>query len=42
MGVKELEEKHQRFDALILKAQSAVLHPLHNSAVHEGPAYDYK
>jgi hypothetical protein len=42
VGVKELEEKHQHFDALILKAQSAVLHPLHNSAVHEGSAYDYK
>jgi hypothetical protein len=40
--VKELEDRHQRFDLLIHKAQSAASHALTNSAVHEGSAYDYK
>lgn len=42
MIVKELEDRHQRFDVLIHKAQSAASHALTNSAVHEGSAYDYK
>lgn len=40
--IKELDDRHQRYDALIQKAQSAASHALTNSAVHEGSAYDYK
>lgn len=40
--IKEVDDMHQRFDALIQKAQSAASHALTNSAVHEGSAYDYK
>jgi len=40
--IKEVDDMHQRFDALIQRAQSAASHALTNSAVHEGSAYDYK
>lgn len=42
VSIIELEERHQKYDALIAKVQNAVIHPLHNNAVHEGSAYDYK
>lgn len=42
VGFKELEDRHQRFDNCIQIAQNAASHPLGNTAVHEGSAYDYK
>lgn len=42
LTIKELEDRHQRYDALILTAESAASHALTNNAVREGSAYDYK
>jgi len=41
-AVIELEDRHQRFDALIQKAQSAELHSLAKNAVQEGSAHDFR
>lgn len=40
-AVIELEDRHQRFDALIQKAQSAAVHALAKNAMQEGSADDY-
>ncbi|KAG0588226.1 hypothetical protein KC19_2G226900 [Ceratodon purpureus] len=42
VAVKESEERHQRYEFLIQKAQDAASHPLSNSAVQGASAYDYK
>ena len=42
LDVKEVEDRHQQFDSLIQIAESAAVHPLGNSAVQDGSAYDYK
>ena len=42
VSIKDLAERHQRFEALIATAQNAATHPLSNNAVQGGSAYDYK
>lgn len=42
VSIVELEERYQRYDAMIENVRHASLHPLHNIVGHEGSSHDYK